>query len=466
MTERFDMVVIGGGPAGEKAATQAAYFGKRVAVVERQPSPGGASVSNGTYPTKTLRETALYVTGFRARDVYGVSLHLDAQTALLHLRTRTQEIVETMTAAVTANLDRHGIEVIRGTGRLAADRCVLVTGADGSERSLQGDVVLIATGSHPFHPPGIPFDDPDVLDSETALAVEKAFESVVVIGGGPIACEYASTFAALGIDVTLVDSAKGLLSFMDDEISALLADYFRRIGIRVCLGAGRASVDRDETGLRVVLADGEVLRPQKVLFAAGRSGNTEGLGLEELGIALDERGRVCVDERFCTNVEGIYAAGDVIGPPALASVSMEQGRVAACHAFGIPFKLTVDPLPPFGVYSVPECAMIGMTEEEAQSLGVDYCVGRAWFTGNTRATISGVTDGLIKIVFRRSDRQLLGVHIIGAAAAELIHQAQAVLHFGGSIDYFIHSTYNVPTESEAFKYAAYNGLQNLERPPA
>jgi NAD(P) transhydrogenase len=221
-------------------------------------------------------------------------------------------------------------------------------------------------------------------------------------------------------------------------------------------------VMRDGKLLRITLASGEHIMPDKVLFAAGRAGNTEGLGLEEVGVQIDDRNRIVVDETFRTTAEGVYAAGDVIGPPALASVSMEQGRVAACYAFGIPFKETVDPIPPFAVYSVPETAMVGLTEEAATAQGIDYEVGRGWFADNARATIAGATDGLVKLVFQRKERKLLGVHVLGELAPELIHQGQAVLNYGGTIDYFIHSTFNVPTESEAYKYAAYDGLQRLQ----
>jgi NAD(P) transhydrogenase len=234
------------------------------------------------------------------------------------------------------------------------------------------------------------------------------------------------------------------------------------MGMRLVLGGGRAAVARDEKGLIVTLAGGEEIRPDKVLFASGRAGNTEGLGLEEAGVQIDDRNRVVVDNRFRTTAEGIYAAGDVIGPPGLASVSMEQGRVAACYALGIPFKETVDPRPPFGVYSIPEAAMVGLTEESAAGEGIDYEVGRGWFTNNSRAIIAGATDGLVKLVFRRDDKKLLGVHVLGDLAAELVHQGQAALNYGGTIDYFIHSTFNVPTQSEAYKYAAYDGLQRLK----
>jgi NAD(P) transhydrogenase len=459
--DRFDMVVIGSGPAGEKAAAQAAYFGKRVAVVEQSPEPGGAAVTSASIPSKTLRETAMYITGFRRRDVYGLRLTLDPEATLAQLRTRTARVIETMTDAVRVNLKRHAVEFVHGRARLGSDRTVHVRVDDGQERVLHGDVALIATGSRPFHPPDIPFDDRDVHDSTTVLDIDRPFSSIVVVGGGAVACEYASVFTALGIDVALVAAGGRLLPFLDGEISELLAQTFSGMGMRLVLGGGRAAVTRDGEGLRVTLASEEQIRPDKVLFAAGRAGNTEGLGLKEVGVRIDDRSRIVVDETFRTTADWVFAAGDVIGPPALASVSMEQGRVAACHAFGIPFKETVDSIPPFGVYSVPETAMVGLTEEAAAAKGIDYEVGRGWFAGNARATIAGATDGLVKLVFQRADRKLLGVHVLGDLAPELIHQGQAVLNYGGTIDYFIHSTFNVPTESEAYKYAAYDGLQRL-----
>jgi NAD(P) transhydrogenase len=377
------------------------------------------------------------------------------------LRARTSQVIETMTDAVRRNLERHDIDFVRGAARLGSDRTVHVTLDAGRERVLQGKVVLIATGSRPFHPPSVPFDDPDVHDSETVLDIDRPFSSLVVVGGGAVGCEYASIFNALGVKVTLVDSAERLLSFFDAEISHLLARTFSGLGMRLVLGGGRTVVERDNGGPRCVLASGEEIRPHKVLFASGRVGNIEGLGLEQPGVRADDRNRIVVDEEFRTTADSIYAAGDVIGPPALASVSMEQGRVAACYALGISFKKTVDPMPPFGVYSVPEAAMVGLTEEDAATQGIDHEVGRGWFAANTRATIAGATDGLVKLVFRRGDRKLLGVHVLGDHAAELVHQGQAVLNYGGTIDYFIHSTFNVPTESEAYKYAAYDGLQRL-----
>jgi len=459
----YDLVVLGAGPAGEKAAAQAAYWGKRVAVVDRQRQPGGTMVG-GAVSSKTMREAALYLTGFRRRDVYEVGLDLAPETAVERLRHRTDDVVRLMTESAAANLRRHGVDVIHGTATLGPDLTVIIRAADGGEsRVVRAAVIIITTGSRPFLPPGTPIDDPDILDSDGAALLDHPLRSLVVVGGGAVGCEFASIFTALGAEVVLVDSGPRLLPFMDGEISDLLAATFRAMGMRVLQGAGRANAARTNANLQVELADGEVLRPEKVIFAAGRAGNTDGLGLAEAGVATDERGRIVVDEHFRTTAGGIYAAGDVIGPPALGSVSMEQARVAACWAFDIPFKRTVDSLPPFGVYSIPEVAMVGLTEEEAQAKGIAYGVGRARFDQNTRAAIAGATDGMIKFVFGRDDLRLLGVHIVGESATELIHQGQAVIHFGGKIDYFIHSTFNVPTVSEAYKYAAYDGLRQVGR---
>ena len=466
MTQRFDFIVIGSGPAGEKAAAQAAYFGKRVVLIEKSSFVGGAAVGNAGIPTKTLRETASYLTGFRRREVYGVAPNLEPAAIVEHLRTRAQQVFETMTEAVHRNIERHGIELVHGFASLHDDG-VDVRLKDGSHERFEAEAVLIATGSHPRHPPEIPFDDEDVMDSQDIFQIQEPFEDLVVIGGSTIGCEYASIFAAAGAKVTLVDRSERLLNMLDEEISRLLADAFRDLGMRLVLGGGvRPLVDRVGGALEVTLASGEVLRPQKVFYSAGRSGNTAGLGLEEAGVALDAKGRIVVDETFRTTAEGIYAAGDVIGPPSLASTSMEQGRVAACNAFGIPFKHAVDPVSPIGIYSIPEVAMAGLSEQAASDQGIDYEVGRGWFSRNTRAVIGGATEGLVKLVFDRGSGRLLGIHVLSEAASELVHLGQSVIQFGGTIDHFIDSTYNVPTLTDAYKYAAYDGLGRRQKFPS
>jgi len=463
MRDEFDLVVIGSGPAGEKGAAHAAYFGKRVAVVERSAEPGGTPVSSAGIPTKTLREAALYVTGFGRRHLYGIGTEIDLDVALQVLRRRTQAVTALMQANVRANLERHGVELIHGTAQLERGRQVVVALAEGGQRRLKARAVLIATGSRPFRPPNVPFDDPDVHDSDTILDIDRPFHSIVVVGGGPIGCEYASIFNALGIDVTLVDVGPRLLPFLDHEISDTLADCFQRAGMNIRLSAGSAAIARRRGVLTVRMEGAKPLRRDKVLFAAGRSGNTEGLGLEQVGVKLDARGRVLVNEQFRTSATAIYAAGDVIGPPALASVSMDQGRHAASNAMRTPYRNIGSTVAPFGVYSVPEVAMIGATEETA---GKSVVIGRAGFAGNARANIAGTTDGLVKLIFRRADRRLLGAHIVGDVAAEMIHVAQAVMHAGGTIDYFVHSTFNVPTWTDAYKYAAFDALAHFERRPA
>jgi NAD(P) transhydrogenase len=458
--DRYDLIVIGSGPAGEKAAAQAAYFGKSVTVIERDARLGGAPVNRGGIPAKTLRETALYLTGHRRRDLYGVGMQLGSDIMLDRLKKRSSDESQWAGETVRLNLERHGVAVVQGTATLGRDITVDVAQVAGGTLTIAGDAVLIATGSSPLRPPRVPFDDPDVEDSDSILGLDRIPTSLVVIGGGPVGCEYASIYRALDVEVTLIDLADRLMPFLDSEVSDQLADCLVDMGIRVVVGSPPAAVARVGGKLRVTIGD-ETIEPDKVLFVAGRKGNTAELGLEAAGVDLDERGRIIVDDHYRTTAERIYAAGDVIGPPALASVSAEQGRVAACHAFDIPFKEDVDQLAPFGIYSIPEVGTVGMTSEQAAAAGIDFEIGRYEFSENPRSRIAGTTYGMIKLVFRKNDRRLLGVHIVGEEAAELVHIGQAVIHAGQPIDQFIHSTFNSPTRSEAYKYAAYDGLQRL-----
>jgi NAD(P) transhydrogenase len=458
--DRFDLVVIGSGPAGEKGAAQAAYFGHRVAVVERRSKPGGAAIAVSGVPVKAARDTAVYLTGWSRRDVYGVGISLAPDLVMNRLRARATDVVAAMMATVAENLERHGVELVHGDARLGPDRTVIVRDREGSERALHARVILLATGSRPYHPPDFSFDDPDVHDSETVLSIERLPERVLVVGGGPVGSEYASILSALGVDVTLVDRGTRLLPLLDGELSETLAESLRRSGARLMLDAQVESVERDPDGL-LARVDGETLRPQVVLHAVGRAGNVEGLGLAEAGVEVDDRGRVRVDQSFQTTAQGIYAAGDVIGPPGLAAVAMEQARVAVCRAFEIPFKDSLDPAVPAGIYTLPEAAMVGLTEEAARAAHEDVETGRAFFEANPRARIAGTTEGLVKLVFRASDQRLLGAHILGEEATELIHVAQAVLHAGATIHEFIDTTFNFPTRADAYKYAAYDGLQRL-----
>jgi NAD(P) transhydrogenase len=486
MADDFDLVVIGSGPAGDKGASQAAYFGHSVAVVERRKDVGGSAIAVSGVPVKALRDTAVYLTGWSRRDVYGVGISLAPDLVMNRLRKRITDVVTTMQDAVAANFERHGVELVHGSARLGprlrtpqADRhTVVVTDDDGTQRTLTARRVLLATGSRPHHPADVPFDDPDVYDSEGILGLDRLPAHLLVIGGGAVGAEYASIFADLGSQVTLVSRGTRLLPMLDHEISDALAESMRATGAHLLLGHDADTITRDEHGL-LVRVGADTFRPDALLHAGGREGNVEGLGLEELGVEADERGRVKVDANFQTTVAGIYAAGDVTGPPGLASVAMEGARVAMCRAFAIPFKEALDPIVPTGIYTLPEVAMVGLTEDEARAQAShaqtphaqtrraaggddDVETGRALFAGNARALISGGTEGLVKLVFRASDKVLLGAHILGEEATELIHVAQAVLHRGGMIDEFIDTTFNFPTRADAYKYAAYDGLQRLQ----
>jgi NAD(P) transhydrogenase len=465
--DAFDLVVIGSGPAGEKGAAQAAYFGKRVALVEKAPALGGASVHTGTLPSKTLRETALYLTGFQRRRLYGMTLEVDRDASLRQLMGRLRTVTDQQVTQINRNMERHGVTVVRGEASFTSANEVEVRDPQGSGagvRRLSAPYFLVAPGSSPHRPAGVPFDDPDVEDSDTILDLDRIPLSLAVVGGGVIGCEYACLFAALGTAIIVIEGRGNLLGGLDAEMSAGMKTALERGGQEVMLGDAVESIQRVPKGpLRLSLKSGTVLQVDKVLYSAGRAGNTKGLALEKAGIAADPRGRITVNAQFQTSQPHIYAAGDVVGNPALASVSMEQGRVAACHAFGIPYKTHVAPLTPFGVYTIPEISMVGATEEELKAKGVDYEVGRARYEHNARGQIIGEMDGTLKLLFERATRKLLGVHIIGDRATELIHIGQMVMTTGGTIDVFIDSVFNFPTLAELYKYAAYEGLGRLRR---
>lgn len=461
-TARYDLIVIGSGPAGDSAAQLAANAGFRVAIVERLRSVGGVVVANGGVPTKTLRETAMYLSGFMGRQTYGLSMELQTQVVAEKLAARMREVSETIGQLVRENITSRGIELIHGSGRLSPDRTVVVTPsqADRPVRVLRARTILIASGSRPFRPAGIPFDDPGVWDNETLLAPLRIPSSLVIIGGGAIGCEYGSIYSALGCRVTIVDIAERLLPFLDGELSDRAAETYRQDGMCLATGARVESVTRVGAMLEVRLVDGTVFAAEAVLVAAGRVVDTSGLGLEQAGVEIDGRGRIVVDGRFETTAPGVYAAGDVVGPT-LASISMEQGRVAVSHALGIAFKQEVAPLPIIGVYSMPEIAMAGLTEEAAREQGIDYEVGRCEFARIPRAHIAGRTHGLLKLVFERRTRQLLGVHVLCDIASELVPLGQEVISQGGTIDRFVDLTLAVPTYTLAYKLAAFDGLARI-----
>ena len=396
MAYDYDLVVLGVGPAGEKGAVQAAYFGKRVACVEAAREPGGAAVHTGTLPSKTLRETALFLSGFRQRELYGLSVELNATTAVPKLLSRKNAVVELEVARIRWNLERHSVPILRGTARFVDSHTIELASSPGIPRRITSEVFLVATGSRPHHPPDIPFDDEDVDDSDSILQIDRLPRTMLVVGGGVIGCEYAAMFAALRVAVTLVEGRPRLLQFLDEEIAERLRCAMHALGVTFLLGRTTTSIRRvDGRGIVTTLDDGREIDAEKVLASSGRSGSTAGLGLESLGVAVDKRGTVQVDGDFRTAVPSIYAAGDVIGFPALASTSMEQARVAVCHAFDLTFKRQVSRLYPFGIYTIPEVGSIGFSEEAAKAAGRDVVVGRAFYRDNARGKIVGDKDGVI-----------------------------------------------------------------------
>ncbi|MCC6215278.1 MAG: Si-specific NAD(P)(+) transhydrogenase [Polyangiaceae bacterium] len=458
--ERFDLVILGCGPAGEKAAAQAAFFGKRVAVVEREPEPGGAGVHTGTLPSKTLRETAIYLSGHRSRSLYGVAISLEPDATVPRLMARKKAIARAESGRIRANLDRHGVSYFRGAGRFTDAHTVEVVGAEGS-RLLHGDFILLATGSRPRRPPEIDFDDELIHDSDEILTITQLPRSLTILGAGVIGCEYACMFAALGVEVVLADTRPDILPFLDKGIVARLTRAMEALGVRFELGVSWGKIARTGDRITTELKGREPLVTEQLLFAAGRTGNADTLQLERVGLEMDKRGYVPVDAAYRTKVPHILAAGDAIGFPALASVSMEQGRVAVCHAFGFEYKKAVAELMPYGVYTIPEVSAVGETEETCRERGIDYVVGEALYRDNARGQITGDLEGVTKLVVRASDRLVLGVHVIGERASELVHIGQAVIQLGGKVDVFIDMVFNHPTLSESYKYAAYQCLGAL-----
>ena len=466
MAYDYDLVVVGCGPAGEKAAAQAGYFGKRVAVVEVAAKPGGAGVHTGTLPSKTLRETALAISGYRQRDLYGIKMEIDRSLAVPRLMSRREAVRRLEVARILWNLERHQADYLRGAGSFV-DAHTLTVRSPEEERVVTGEFFLVATGSRPFQPKEIDFADKDIDDSDTILELDRLPETLTILGAGVIGCEYACMFAAMGVKVHIVESRGRLLPFLDLEIADRLREAMVDLGIDLRLGVSYTSVARDkERGIVTRLASGDEIASEKLLFAAGRSGATQGLGLEKLGVKVGSRGQVEVDADYKTAVRNIYAAGDVIGFPALAATSMEQARVAVCHAFGFGYKNKVSELLPYGIYTIPEVSTVGIGEEDAHVKGRAFVVGRGLYRDNARGKIIGDKDGLVKLVFDKETRKLIGCHCLGDRASELVHLGQSVIFLGGTVDTFIAMVFNYPTLSECFKYAAYDALGKFGASPA
>lgn len=464
MAQKYELIVIGSGPAGRRAAIQAAKLGKSVLVVEGRVRVGGVSVHTGTIPSKTLRETALNLSGWRERGFYGRSYRVKKEIGRMDLYTRLGKTLDHEVDVLEHQFLRNGVDTMAGFARFTDSHCLIVTAPDGSEIAVEGERILIAVGTAPYRPDNVAFDSVRILDSDEIVEVPELPRSLTVVGAGVIGIEYATIFSALDVAVTIVEPRQTFLDFVDREIIDEFVHQLRDRGVRFRLGVGVTSVTEGEDGkVQAVLDDGRTLTTDLLLYCAGRIGATAGLNLEKCGVTTDARGRIAVDPKtFQTEVPHIYAAGDVIGFPSLASTSMEQGRIASCHAFGLPLP----PAPqyfPYGIYAVPEISTVGLTEEEVREKCISYECGIARFRETSRGHIMGLDQGLMKMLFSNKTRRLLGVHIIGEGATELIHIGQAVLNLKGTIDYFIENTFNYPTLAEAYKIAALDAWNRMSK---
>lgn len=464
-TYDYDLIVIGSGPAGQRAAIQAAKLDKHVALIERKTVLGGVSVNTGTIPSKTFREAVLDLSGFHERSFYGASYSVKQNITIEDLLVRTDQVIRHEIDVTRLQLTRNNIDVIAATASFHDAHTVKVDYADGrGQRLITAEKIIIATGTEATMDPHIPFDGRRILTSDDILRLDRLPRTLAVVGAGVVGCEYASMFAALGVRVTLIDRRPRLLPFVDAEIIDTLTYHLRenRVTLRLEEEVSRIEPVTEEPNdrVRIHLDSGKQIVAEKALYSIGRTGNTGKLNLGAAGIDVDERGRLKVNEFYQTSASNVYAVGDVIGFPSLASISMEQGRLAACHAFHLPAK-SVPELFPFGIYTIPEISMVGKNEEELTHAGVPYEVGKARYREIARGQIIGDSTGFLKIAFHTGTRELLGIHIIGEGASELVHIGQAVLAFGGRIDYFINTVFNYPTLAECYKTAAFDGINRM-----
>jgi NAD(P) transhydrogenase len=458
MNDSYDLIAIGSGPAGESATELASLFGHRCAVIERA-RPGGTVTTTGGAPTKTLREAALYFSGLVDGDVYGLKMSAPPDVATDLIRKRTRDVCDLLQLLTAENIAKNHVDYIQGTARLDQNRQVIVTGDDGRSRGLHAKVILIATGSRPWRPPNLPFTLKGVCDTDTILQLGRVPQDILIVGAGPVGIEFATIAHALGAKVTLADTGNRLMAMMDGEMTACMEELFRTWRIRVLFGSTCARIIPTNGALEITMSTGETLSGDTVLFAAGRVPNTEDVGLDAAGVTLDASRRISVDQHFRTSVEGVYAAGDVLGPT-LASIAMEQGRAAICHAFGIPFEGIVDPAPVSAVYGMPEVSGAGLTEEQCREKGLDYEIGRADLARTPRGAIAG-RGGRLKLIFLKHNRKLVGVHCFGDIASEIVGLGQMVIRCGGTMNTIANMSLNTPTYSYAYKYAAFDGLRRL-----
>lgn len=459
--QEYDLVVIGSGPGGQKAAIAAAKLGKSVAVIERGRMLGGVCVNTGTIPSKTLREAVVYLTGMNQRELYGASYRVKEKITPADLLARTQHVIGKEIDVVRSQLMRNRIELYVGHARFVDAHTVLVEDPGRAERvTVSGRHIVIATGTKPARPDGVEFDENRVLDSDGILDLKTIPSSMVVVGAGVIGIEYASMFAALGTKVTVVEKRATMLDFCDPEIVESLKFHLRDLAVTFRFGEEVTAVDIGASGTVTTLASGKQIPAETVMYSAGRQGQTDHLDLPKAGLEADGRGRIFVDDNYQTKVDHIYAVGDVIGFPALAATSMDQGRLAAYHAFGEPCHAMTE-LQPIGIYSIPEVSYVGATEVDLTKNSVPYEVGVSRYRELARGQIAGDSYGMLKLLVSTEDLRLLGVHIFGTNATEMVHIGQAVMGCGGTVEYLVDAVFNYPTFSEAYKVAALDVMNKL-----
>jgi NAD(P) transhydrogenase len=459
MSHDYDLLVIGSGPAGQRAAIQAAKLRRRVALVERRRHLGGVSVNTGTIPSKTIREAVMYLTGLGQRGIYGQDYRVKDEIDIPDIAHRTRQVVERERSVIRDQLVRNHVKLLQGDARFSAPNEVAIAD-DGGERRLTAESIIVATGSEPAHPPDIAFDGRTILDSDDiVLRLERIPRTLVVVGAGVIGIEFASMFAALGTKVTVVDGRPEMLDFCDQEIVEALRFHLRDLGVTFRFGEVVTRVAPHDDGTLTTLKSGKQIAADAVFYSAGRQGATAALALENAGLTADSRGRISVAENYRTSVDGIYAAGDVIGFPSLASTSAEQGRLASADACGLEAQPMKDL--PFGVYSIPEIGFVGKTELELTEAAIPYEVGVSYYRELARGQILGDAHGLVKLLVSPEDRKLLGVHALGVNATEVVHIGQAVMGLGGTVDFLVESVFNYPTLAEAYKVAALDAANKL-----
>jgi NAD(P) transhydrogenase len=461
----YDVLVLGSGPGGQKAAIAAAKLGASVALIERRTMIGGVCIQTGTIPSKTLREAVLYLTGMSQRELYGQSYRVKDDITIGDLTARTSHVVEREVDVIRSQLARNGVALLPGMGRFVDRHTVQVADGTGQERKVTAEKIVIATGTRPARPSTVDFDEQTIVDSDGILGLERIPRSMVVVGAGVIGVEYASMFAALGTKVTVIEQRTRMLDFCDTEVVEALKYQLRDLAVTFRFGETVTAVERYAKGTVAILESGKKIPADTVMYSAGRQGMTDALDLPAAGLAADKRGRIAVDGNFRTEVDNIYAVGDVIGFPALAATSMEQGRLAAHHACGEPVH-EMHALQPIGIYTIPEISYIGRTEDELTQQRVPFEVGVSRYRELARGQIIGDSYGVLKLLVSPEDRSLLGVHVFGTNATELVHIGQAVMGCGGTVDYLVDTVFNYPTLSEAYKVAALdasNKIRNITR---